>query len=118
VRRTFDSFFVECTHLADWLWSDKSTGLTEAEVQNYVKNDSDLRLCKAAANTGKHHTRSDPNALTAKVCSVGWDSNGVEVEVHWSKGSASGSTDALALVRGCVTSWDRFLNSKGLSSPI
>lgn len=118
VRRTFDGFFVECTHLADWLWSDKSTGLTEAEVRNYVDNDSDLRLCKAAANTGKHHTRNNPNALTAKVGSVGWNSNGVDVEVHWSKGSASGSTDALALARNCVASWDRYLISKGLSSPI
>lgn len=118
VRRTFDGFFVECTHLADWLWSDESTGLTDAEVLKYVNNDSDLRLCKAAANTGKHHTRNNPNALTAKVGSLVTNGNGVDVEVHWSKGSASGSTEALALARNCVASWDRYLKSKGLSSPI
>jgi hypothetical protein len=118
VRRTFDGFFVECTHLADWLWNDKSTGLTKAEVLGYVNNDFYLNLSRAAANTGKHHTRSDTNAMTAKVGSVDTGSNPVDVKIHWSKGATSGSTDGLALVRGCVASWERFLRSKGLSSPI
>ena len=118
VRRTFDGFFVECTHLADWLWNDKSTGLTEAEVLRYVSNDFYLNLCRAAANTGKHHTRSNPKAMTAKVGSVDTGSDPVDVKIHWSKGSAAGSTDGLALVRGCVASWERFLKSKGLRSPI
>jgi hypothetical protein len=88
------------------------------EVLKYVDNDFDLGLCRAAANTGKHHTRSNPNAMTAKVGSVVGNSNGVDVDVHWSKGSASGSTDAPALAQNCVASWDRYLKSKGPSSPI
>ena len=95
VRRTFDGFFVECTHLADWLWNDKSTGLTEAEVLRYVSNDFYLNLCRAAANTGKHHTRSNPKAMTAKVGSVDTGSDPVDVKIHWSEGASREAPMAL-----------------------
>jgi hypothetical protein len=115
VIRTFDSFFVDCIHLGDWIWSDKRTGFTEADVRAYINKSPDLTLCRAVANTGKHHTRSDPNAMTARVGSIEWSPTAIEVSVHWSKGGASGATDALALARRCVDAWDRLLKSKRLS---
>jgi hypothetical protein len=118
VIRAFDSFFVDCIHLGDWIWNDRRTGFTEAEVRAYIKNDPDLTLCRAAANTGKHHTRSDPKAKTAWIESIDWSPTAIEVSVHWSAGSASGTTDALALARRCVDAWDRMLKSKGLSYQI
>src|SRR5688572_20364113 len=82
------------------------------------QSNSDLTICRAVANTGKHHTRSDPNAMTARVGSIEWSPTAIEVSVHWSKGSASGATDALDLAQRCVDAWDRLLKSKGLSYQI
>jgi hypothetical protein len=118
VIRAFEGFFVDCIHVGDWLWNDRKTGFTEAEVRAYIYKDPDLTLCRAVANTGKHHTRSDPNAMTARVGSIEWSPTAIEVSVHWSKGSASGTTDALALARRCVDAWDRLLKSKRLSYQI
>jgi hypothetical protein len=118
VTRAFDSFFVDCVHLGDWIWSDKTTGFTKAEVRAYIKESWDLTLCLAAANIEKHHTRSDPNAMTAWIGRINLSPTAIEVSVHWSKGSESGATDALELARRCVRAWDKLLKSKGLDHPV
>jgi hypothetical protein len=97
VRRDFETFFVECIRLGDWLWQDKSTGLTKDAVRKHIRSNRDLKICSAAAIIKKHHTRDDPSAMTARVSSVSWDPNGVRVSIDWSQGSTSGTEDALGL---------------------
>jgi hypothetical protein len=118
VSRAFAAFFIECNHMYDWLWQDKSTGLPKSDVSKYMFADKDLRICSGAAIVAKHHTRDDPGAMTDRLLSVSARPTGVEVMFEWSKGSSSGTEDALEFARRCVASWERFLNSKGLISPI
>jgi hypothetical protein len=118
VSRAFADFFIECDNMAEWLWRDKSTGLSKTAVNNYRYGDHDLKVCNGAAIVAKHHTRDDANAMTARIASVGARPTGVEVTLEWSEGSSSGTEDALKFARRCVVSWERFLKSKGLSSPI
>lgn len=118
LRRDLESFFVECVHLGDWLWHDKSTGLSKAEVKRYINNHPALNICLAAANVKKHHTRDNPNAMTARISSVGFDTNGVHASISWSEGSNSGIEDAFDLARRCVKAWESYLQGHGLQSPI
>jgi hypothetical protein len=118
VKQAFESFFIECDNLAEWLWQDNATGLSKTAVNNYRYGDRDLRICNGAAVVAKHHTRGDPNAMTARIASVGARPTGVEATLDWAEGSNSGTEDALKLARRSVASWERFLKSKGLSSPI
>jgi hypothetical protein len=71
VKRDFENFFAQCFHLGDWLWEDKSTGLTDQQVRTFIDKDAALRICAGVANTSKHRTRSQPNAMTARIASVG-----------------------------------------------
>ena len=118
VKQAFEGFFIECDNLAEWLWQDKTTGLSKTAVNNYRFGDRDLKICNGAAIVAKHHTRDDANAMTARIASVGARPTGVEVMLDWSEGSNNGTEDALDFARRCVGSWERFLKSKGLSSPI
>jgi hypothetical protein len=118
VSRAFAAFFIECDNMGEWMWQDKSTGLGKTAVNNYRFNDRDLRTCNGAAIVAKHHARSDPNAMAARLISVGPRPTGVEVTLEWTEGANRGTEDALKFARRCVASWERFPKSKGLSSPI
>lgn len=87
-------------------------------MNNYRFGDHDLKICNGAAIVAKHHTRGDASAMTARIVSVGARPTGVEVALDWAEGSNSGTEDALKFARRCVGSWEQFLKSKGLSSPV
>ncbi len=50
------SFFINCHHLKDWVKKDKSTRLTNDEVDDFVKSKLSLRICAALATASKHAT--------------------------------------------------------------
>jgi hypothetical protein len=118
VRLDFENFFTQCLHLGDWLWEDKTTGLTETQVRKFIEKDQALRVCAGMANTSKHRTRSQANALTARIASVTSDPNGTRASIAWSKGFDSGTEDALDLAGRCMAAWDGYLKANGLRSPI
>jgi hypothetical protein len=86
VKRDFENLFTQCFHLGDWLWEDKSTGLTDQQVRTFIDKDAALRICAGVANTSKHRTRRQPNAITARIASVGFDDQGTHVTIDWSEG--------------------------------
>jgi hypothetical protein len=118
VKRDFENFFTQCFHLGDWLWEDRTTGLTHQQVRTFIDKEAALRICAGVANTSKHRTRSQPNAITARIASVGFDGEGTHVTIDWSEGLHGGTENALDLARRCVTAWDGYLKASGLQSPI
>jgi hypothetical protein len=50
VSRAFAAFFIECNHMYDWLWQDKSTGLNKSDVSKYMFADQDLRDLQRSVN--------------------------------------------------------------------
>lgn len=118
VKREFENFFTHCFHMHDWLVGDQSTGLTATVVRDFIANDPALRLCAGIANTSKHHTRSQANAMTARITTISADANGVRATISWTEGTDSGTEDALTLGRQCVTAWETFLRTHGLRSPV
>jgi hypothetical protein len=63
-------------------------------------------------------TRSQPNAITARIASVGFDDEETHVSIDWSQGLHGGTENALDLARRCVAAWDGYLKASGLQSPI
>jgi hypothetical protein len=117
IQQIIEDFFRSCRELADWLWQDKQTNLTESVVMQFVWGDRDLRVADGMAQTIKHHTRTrgtDP--ITASIASTSEGPDGARVVIHWSRPSLarSYSRDALKLARRCVRSWRGFLVRKGL----
>jgi hypothetical protein len=118
VKREFENFFTVCLHLGDWLWEDRSTGLTRAQVRSFVDSDPALRVCLGVANTTKHHTRSQPGAMTARITSISSGGHGASATIGWTEGTKSGTEDVLSLAKRCVAAWERYLAANGLQSPI
>jgi hypothetical protein len=118
VRLHLENFFTQCFHLGDWLWQDKSTGLNEKQVRQFIDNDPALRVCAGMANTSKHRIRSRANALTARIASVASGPSATQASIAWSKGPDRGTEDALDLARRCVAAWEGYLKAQSLSSPI
>jgi hypothetical protein len=118
VKRDFENFFTQCFHLGDWLWEDKTTGLTHQQVRTFIDKEAALRICAGVANTSEHRTRSQPNAITARIASVGFDGEGTHVTIDWSEGLHGGTENALDLARRCVAAWDGYLEASGLQSPM
>jgi hypothetical protein len=118
VKRAFENFFTQCFHLGDWLWGDKTTGLTEKQVRDFILKDPALRVCAGIANTSKHRTRNQPGAMTARIAEVTPDEKGTRAAVDWSQSPNSGTEDAFDLARRCVVAWDSYLKAIGLQSPI
>ncbi len=118
MKRDFENFFTQCFHLGDWLWEDKTTGLTHQQVRTFIDKEAALRICAGVANTSEHRTRSQPNAITARIASVGFDGEGTHVTIDWSEGLHGGTENALDLARRCVAAWDGYLEASGLQSPM
>jgi hypothetical protein len=105
VKRDFENFFTRCFHLGDCLWEDKTTGLTHQQVRTFIDKEAALRICAGVANTSKHRTRGRPNAITARIASVGFDGEGIHVTIDWSEGLHGANRErarSSPAVRGCV----------------
>jgi hypothetical protein len=118
LQRDFEDFFTNCFHMVDWLCNDPAVNLSAAQVRSFVDNDPDLHICAGIANTTKHHTRSRPNKMTAKISSIASNPTSVQVMIDWSEGQNNGTENALELARRCVKAWERYLAANGLQSPI
>jgi hypothetical protein len=113
----FENFFWQCFHLRDALWEDKSTGVSKQKVTRFIIGDPDLSKCEAMASTSKHHRRHS-RQMAARVHSITAAPRGARATIRWEQGSNSGTEDALDLAHRCVAAWDRYLQIKGLHSPI
>jgi hypothetical protein len=118
IKEAFEIFFTQCIHVGDWLWGDKTTGLSIEQVRSFINNDPNLRLCAGMANTSKHHTRNRPGAMTAKIATISTDTKGTHVVIGWSEGRNNGTADALDLARRCVDAWKAYLAIRNLRSPL
>jgi hypothetical protein len=113
LKRDVSSFFSECNHVADWLWTDPDVkNVDETEVRDYISKDQPLKICRAFSNTSKHPTLTGKSRMTAEICTKHDDGS---VLIEWRDGDRSGRVDALELAMQCMASWRRFLKSKELS---
>jgi hypothetical protein len=121
-RDDFYAFFVTCFHLKDWLQSDPAVPKSIGEKAEQLMNKPSMRLCADIANGVKHlvltkKVRFDADAhlrLSAPVFQAdAFQSDAFQVGKV--KIAAIGQTsDALAIVDGCVDYWEKFLRSEGL----
>ena len=131
------SFFQNCYHLKDWLKNDPASGISTNEVEGYVEQSENLKLCGDLANGSKHltitHPRFDANTKVSKRITtfaptviVGPPEHvaaSVEpaapvIAMIYGIEANGGTRDAFALATACVKEWETFLSSKGLSTTV
>lgn len=106
-------FFIHCWHLHDWLLHDPSTSVQWPDVDTLLKGEPDLQICRAIANTSKHHTLKSANAMSARVSSIVTQPQG-QVTLEISTASGIEHRDALNLATSCMDIWRRFLHDHGV----
>ncbi len=111
------TFFVECTHVADWLTSDPAlVGVTHGDIERLFQQSKALSTCRAICNTHKHHTRSSGTTARTRSTSLTPVGARVTIEVNWASPSAW-TVDALGLAEDCVKAWRGFFASFGITEP-
>jgi hypothetical protein len=90
VKRDIENFFLQCFHLADWLKTDKASGLTVDEVNSFMNADLALSICQGFANSSKHRIRNSQNSMTVTIHSVTDDGSNASARIDWFKVSPVG----------------------------
>ncbi|WP_033289964.1 hypothetical protein [Amycolatopsis jejuensis] len=112
VKRVIETFFIACTHLGDWISQDPSTKALKTEVEHLPKDDPSWRICRAVANTSKHHTRN--GGITARIQSISFAEHGTTATFAWTEHKIVQTEDALVLAKRCMDRWERFLTENNL----
>lgn len=118
-RAAVEDFFEHCLRVGDWLWGDQEeTHLDKAAVQDFIKNDRSLKVCKGVANAAKHRERDWKGSINAVVRRVQRrEDNSASVDIEWWMHGHEGgrrTVDALVLAEGCMTAWKEYLKHHNL----
>jgi len=110
------SFFVHCYHIRDWIIELNRAGLRREDVDAFVNQHRELRICADLCNGTKHCYLTRPKTdRQPHVATQSFDSRGVNGVMHTTKGkfrimSDGKFYDALELAESCMKLWDEFIN--------
>jgi hypothetical protein len=106
------SFFVHCYHVRDWIIQLNRVGTSAAEVDRYINEHEELRICADLCNGTKHCqlTRKMRTAKQPHVASKAFWSSGSNDVLDTTRGEfgviAEGKVhDALELAERCMALW-------------
>ncbi|HEY3327006.1 MAG TPA: hypothetical protein VGK14_07510 [Novimethylophilus sp.] len=108
------AFFQSCYHLRDWLVSDNVA--TKEEITALFNSSIELQLCRDICNATKHLQYNTPSIDPRPRIGKEWD--------PWKKESyglylySDKRRPISELVHECVTTWDKFLDEKGLKEKL
>jgi hypothetical protein len=125
VQDVFYAFAQACTHLVDWLDSDRSQHIRRADAETYVESRPILAFCRDICNGSKHAQLQSKNVdirkqKTTTAHSINdaegqtydYEVSHVEVLVRWGREFIGASNFA----DQCIAEWNRFLVGEGLLS--
>jgi hypothetical protein len=111
------AFFQNCAFLPEWLRRDRPPGLRQSELEAFIKNHVELRLCQDIANATKHFALDDPKMPREFSAAREY----VPAPIRGGKASAVAVVladgvkyDALMLAGRCLEIWRSFLSERGL----
>lgn len=112
-RRAVEGFFKAARELADWIKAK-----TGKDALGFVNSDADMAIPDGFAQTLKHHTRTKPRSISARIASIDTALPGTRVEIAWSRsGDPENNVDALDLARTTVAAWQRYFAQERLTPP-
>lgn len=108
------AYFINCYHLKDWLIMSKV--VSEEEVNNFIKNHKELRICQDICNGSKHLFLTNPSLgqfpLAKQFTPLSRPSPIKNTEYVVLTGE--GNLDVFELADNCLKLWTEFMISKKL----
>lgn len=114
------SFFVHCHHIGDWVVALNRVGVTKADVDGFVDDHVELRICADFCNSTKHcelsrlRSSREPHLATTQLHSSGDRVTRCEFRIL---GDGDNFYDALELAESCMTLWDGFVANLNRREP-
>jgi hypothetical protein len=108
------ALFINCYHLKDWVANDSESGITKEEVEKFMRESENMRICGDLCIGSKHLEIRNPK--------IGKDTRvarrhfwmglggGPLVSVKYEIAAGGKSYDAFALASKCLEEWDDFLS--------
>jgi len=105
------SFFVHCHHIADWIATLNLVGVERSEVEGFVDEHRELRICTDLSNGTKHCrlTRKTRTKRQPHLASTQFRSGGGYTKGKFQILSDDEFFDALKLAEDCMKLWDEFV---------
>lgn len=110
------AFFVNCYHLKDWIKNDESVGATAAKVEDFIKNNKELNLCRDICHGIKHLKLTKPRSgqdprFGQRKFNVRLGGPETTISVRYTIDTSSGPVDAFELATKCLKAWENFILS-------
>jgi len=110
------SFFMHCYHIRDWIIELNRVGATRDEVDTFIDEHEDLRVCADLCNRAKHcelhrRTRTGLHPHVATMRRTGYQLEDGQAVTTMDFGVMAGEEmyDALELAESCMQSWGTFV---------
>ena len=115
-----DAFMISCAHMWDAFQNDPDLpSIKRVDVDEAMKGDANLRLCRDYANTAKHLKRSGPSDIEAAVLEAGSKGTGNFVTIGYGPAASprEATVDALELANAAYAAWQRFMSEHSIEDP-
>ncbi len=111
------SFFIHCYHIRDWIIHLNLLGLGEKDVDAFINEHNELRICADLCNGTKHCElkRKLRTSRQPHLASWTFSSDGMNDKMETTKGkfcilSGDKFYDALELAESCMKLWDEYIS--------
>lgn len=115
-----DAFMISCAHMWEAFQNDPGLpSIRKADVDEAMRGDANLRLCRDYANTAKHLKRRSSTDVEASVLEAGSKGVGNFVTIGWgpSTGLRESIVDALELANAAYAAWQGFMKDHRIEDP-
>jgi len=110
------AFFVNCFHLKDWIKNDESVEVEAKEIEEFVKNNKELNLCRDICHGIKHLKLTTPRSgqdpkFGLREFNLRLGKSPTTISVKYTIDTSSGPIDAFELATKCLQAWESFIQS-------
>jgi len=111
------NLFMNCYHIKDWLINDQEFPADSKQVEEYINEKRELKLCADLCNGHKHFVLSKPRSheypnVHKETSTVQLKASSIEKNTGYIVATNSGHEDALALAHKCLILWEQYIKSK------
>lgn len=114
------AFFQNCYHLKDWLQADGYSSGLVSDVEGFINNSDELKLCADLCNGSKHSKLKRPRTgdtdtgIGPRNFSLTLGTAEPALSVHYEIESGGQTLDAFAVAKESLRAWEQYLREKQL----
>lgn len=111
---TVYAFFQNCYHLKDWVYYDNEDKFAKEDLNNFINDNIELKVCGALCNGSKHLLIKDKHfdektKIGSKGIKLALGGGAPHVKIKFEIITSGDTYDAFDLATKCMNLWEDFL---------